>query len=227
MCGRFGRYHAADVFAKIIDAEVSDRLDDDARYNRPPGTFQAVALLNPDSGAVTLGPAWWGFIPNWAKDTQLSPINARSETAPTNKLFGKAFEHQRCLVPADYWIEWQKQGEAKQPYAIRPKDEQPFFFAGLWSKAARLPDDHPAAGQVTFAILTGTPSADIEHIHNRQPQAMTADGARQWLDPDLDVDQAREVLEKERYANYEAWPIAKKIGNPANEGPDLIEPISG
>ncbi|MGN8200509.1 SOS response-associated peptidase [Salinisphaera sp. RV14] len=226
MCGRYGRYSAADVFAKIIDAEVSGRLDDDVRYNRPPGTFQAIALQNPDNGALTLGPAWWGFIPNWAKDTKLSPINARSETAHTNKLFAKAFAHQRCLVPADYWIEWQKQGDAKQPYAIRPKGGHPFFFAGIWSKAARLPEDHPAAGQVTFAILTGQPNDDIDHIHNRQPQALTAEGARHWLDPDLDAAQAHEVLESERHASYQAWPIEKKVGNPSNDGPEIIEPIS-
>ena len=175
MCGRYGRFSAVEAYAAIIKAMVSPRFEDSAGYNRPPGTFQLIGLVNPDDGAVTLGPAWWGFVPNWATDTKLAPINARSETADEKKLFAKAFEQQRCLVAADYWIEWQRNGDNKQPYAIRPSAGEPFFFAGIWSKASRLPENHAAAGQVTFAILTGQPNDDIAHVHNRQPQALTAE----------------------------------------------------
>ncbi|MES1925570.1 SOS response-associated peptidase [Salinisphaera sp. T31B1] len=222
MCGRYGRYTAVEDSARVIGATVSPRFEDSASYNRPPGTFQLVGLINPDDGATTLGPAWWGFVPNWASDTRLAPINARSETAADKRLFARAFAQQRCLVAADYWIEWQRTGQAKQPYAIRPADAQPFFFAGIWSKAARLPSDHAAAGQVTFAILTGVPTADIEHIHSRQPQALTPAGARHWLDPDLDIEQARQVLDHERHNRYESWPIDTRVGSPSNDGPEIM-----
>lgn len=205
---------------------VSPRLEDSARYNRPPGTFQLIGLVNPDDGAVTLGPAWWGFVPNWATDTKLAPINARSETAGEKKLFAKAFEQQRCLVAADYWIEWQRDGDDKQPYAIQPKGGHPFFFAGIWSKASRLPEDHAASGQVTFAILTGAPNDDIAHIHNRQPQALTAEGARDWINPDLEPAQLHELLAEERHTSYESWPIAKRVGKPANDDAKIIERVA-
>ncbi|MBS63149.1 SOS response-associated peptidase [Salinisphaera sp.] len=225
MCGRYGRFSAVEAYAAIIKAMVSPRFEDSAGYNRPPGTFQLIGLVNPDDGAVTLGPAWWGFVPNWATDTKLAPINARSETADEKKLFAKAFEQQRCLVAADYWIEWQRNGDNKQPYAIRPSAGEPFFFAGIWSKASRLPENHAAAGQVTFAILTGQPNDDIAHIHNRQPQALTAKGARHWIDPDLDAAQAQKVLDEHRHGQYDAWPIDKRVGSPANDGPETMEPV--
>jgi putative SOS response-associated peptidase YedK len=225
MCGRYGRYSAAEEYAAIIDAMVSPQLEDSARYNRPPGTFQLVGLVNPDDGITTLGPAWWGFVPNWATDTKLSPINARSETAGEKKLFARSFEQQRCLVAADYWFEWQRNSDAKQPYAIRPSDGHPFFFAGIWSKASRLSLDHAAAGQVTFAILTGRPNEDIDHIHNRQPQALTAEGARQWIDPNLDVDRAHKVLSDERHTKYQAWPIGGRVGNPKNDDAGILERV--
>ena len=79
---------------------------------------------------------------------------------------------------------------------------------------------------MTFAILTGPPNDDIDDIHDRQPQALTAEGARHWLDPDRDIDQTKEVLANERYASYRAWPIGKRVGNPANDGPEIVEPLS-
>ncbi|ROO25607.1 SOS response-associated peptidase [Salinisphaera japonica] len=210
MCGRYGRTSAAEAFAKVIDAMVSPKLDDTPGYNRPPGTFQAVGLVRPDTGETTIGPAWWGFIPNWASDDKLSPINARSETAADKKLFARAFARQRCLIALDYWIEWQRGEGGKQPYAIRPAGGHPFFLAGIWSKAAKLPEDHAAAGHVTFAILTGQPNPDIAHIHNRQPQVLTAKAARAWIDPD--GEHLDDILTDGQHTNYESWPIAKRAG---------------
>ncbi|MES1930040.1 hypothetical protein SADO_12333 [Salinisphaera dokdonensis CL-ES53] len=225
MCGRYGRYTPGERFAGIIKGTVSTRFTDDVRYNRPPGTFQLIGLLNPDDGATTLGPAWWSFIPSWATDTKLSPVNARSETAAEKKMFAKAFAHQRCVVAADYWIEWSRDGDENQPYAIRPADGEPFFFAGIWSKASRLPDDHSAAGEVTFAILTAEPNADIAHIHKRQPQALTNAGARSWIDPDMDAGQAQEILQDERHSSYESWPIAPRVGSPKNDDPAILDRV--
>lgn len=225
MCGRYGRTAPANVFAERIGATVSSNLDDEPGHNLPPGTFQFCALLNPDDGQLTLGSAWWSFIPNWADSTKLSPINARSETAHEKKLFARAFAHQRCLIPASYWIEWQRGGDRKQPYLIRPSQADPFFFAGIWSKAARLPKNHAASGQVTFAILTGQPNNDIEFIHDRQPQSLSLDGARAWLDPDQSVDDLHDILADQRYASYESWPIDSKVGSPANNDAALFEPV--
>ncbi|MBO9471044.1 SOS response-associated peptidase [Endozoicomonas sp. G2_2] len=224
MCGRYGRTTAAAAFAERIGAKLSSNLDDRPGHNLPPGTFQLCALINPDDGALTLGSSWWGFIPNWADNTKLSPINARSETAHEKKLFARAFESQRCILPADYWVEWQRDGDHKQPFLIRPKQADPFFFAGIWSKASRLPKDHKASGQVTFAILTGRPNDDIDQIHDRQPQALTLEGAHEWLNPDKSVDDLQEVLSEGRYKAYEHWPIDPKVGNPANNDASLFEP---
>ncbi|MES1941415.1 hypothetical protein T5B8_14315 [Salinisphaera sp. T5B8] len=222
MGGRYGTHSAA---ARIVNGEVSVRLSDDVSYNRPLGKFQLIGIVDPESGAVKLGRVWCGFIPGWATDTKLSPINSPAEAAADKKLFAKAFAHQRCLIAADYWIQWKCDGEQKQPYAIRPADALPFFFAGIWSKASRLPDDHPAAGEVTFAILTGEPNDDIAYIHNRQPQALTNAGARSWIDPDMDAGQAQEILRDERHSRYESWPIGPGVGSPKNDDPAILDRV--
>jgi hypothetical protein len=86
-------------------------------------------------------------------------------------------------------------------------------------------DRTPSKTEVTFAILTGQPSDEIEHIHNRQPQALTAEGARNWINPDLDTAQLHELLAEERHANYDAWPIATRAGSPSNDDAAIMERI--
>lgn len=226
MCGRYGRITSAEAYAKYINAMVSPRLADSAGYNLPPGTFQPIVLNHPDTGECTIGPAFWGFIPNFKNDDKLKPINARRERAGTNNLFKRAYARQRCLIPADWWYEWQRDGNAKQPYCIQPQAQTPFFFAGVWSKAARLPHDHPAAGQVTFAILTGQPHEDLAHIHTRQPMALTNDAAHAWLGDEHDPAQLDALLVDGCFDAYESWPISKAVGSPENDGAEIIEPIS-
>ncbi len=40
--------------------------------------------------------------------------------------------YRRCLVPADAFYEWLRQGGAKQPYCFEVNEGQLFAFAGLW-----------------------------------------------------------------------------------------------
>ena len=76
----------------------------------------------------------WGLIPPWSEgpDSGYSMINARAETVAIKPAFRSAFRYRRCLVPADGFYEWQKQGTRKQPYLIGLTGEEPFAFAGLW-----------------------------------------------------------------------------------------------
>ena len=74
---------------------------------------------------------------------------------------------------------------------------------------------------MTYAILTGEPNDDIAHIHNRQPQALTPDAARAWLEDSKD-ERLREILTDGRYQAYESWPVSKRVGSPSNDDPHVI-----
>lgn len=79
----------------------------------------------------------WGLVPSWADEAAIGNrmINARSESVASKPSFRTAFRHRRCLIPADGFFEWQKQGTRKHPYLIGVGDL--FAFAGL----AALPGD--------------------------------------------------------------------------------------
>ena len=66
----------------------------------------------------------WGLIPAWAKDASgaAKMINARSETARTKPAFRDPLKYRRCLIPADAFYEWKRNGTSKQPYCFEVND---------------------------------------------------------------------------------------------------------
>lgn len=78
----------------------------------------------------------WDLIPVRAKDPQigLNLITARAETVATSGAFRFPFRRRRCLVIANGFYEWKKDGKAKTPVRIGLKTWEPFAFAGLWDE---------------------------------------------------------------------------------------------
>ena len=68
-------------------------------------------------------------------------INAQAETLAEKPAFKQLLGNRRCLVLADGFYEWQREGKRKVPMRFRLKSGEPFTFAGLsdtWNEAARL-----------------------------------------------------------------------------------------
>src|SRR6516225_6237386 len=128
-----GRYVVKSPSAKL---KVKFHLDEvplfEPRYNVAP--TQLVPTVRQEDGKRRPVMLRWGLIPSWAKDAKIGYrlINARADTVASKPSFRSAFKRRRCLVPADGFYEWKRDGKAKQPFFIHRKDDEPFAFAGLW-----------------------------------------------------------------------------------------------
>src|ERR1039458_3953188 len=138
MCGRYGLLADTQAIAEAFNAELGEGTDAfEARpsYNIAPQTLQPVIRLNEETGKSELIMMLWGLVPFWAKDAKMAfnTINAKAETITTSPAYREAMKRRRCLVPADWFYEWQKlDAKTKQPFAIAMKDAELFAFAGLW-----------------------------------------------------------------------------------------------
>jgi SOS response associated peptidase (SRAP) len=77
--------------------------------------------------------AWlmhWGLIPHWAADPSIGNrmINARAETLTELPSFKNIVDRRRCIIPADGFYEWRKEGRSKVPMWVHLKDRKPFGF---------------------------------------------------------------------------------------------------
>src|SRR5262245_63206732 len=90
-------------------------------------------------------------------------INARAETLTELPSFKSLVNGGRCIIPADGFYEWRKEGERKVP---------------MW-KVWRKPDGKRVE---SFTIITTEPNDLIEPIHNRMPMILRPEDEEQWLD---------------------------------------------
>ncbi len=186
------------------------------RYNVAP--TQDVAAIRRADGQTLLDSLRWGFVPSFAPDTSLAPINARSETVATSPMFRDAFRHRRCVVVADGFYEWRKDGARKTPYFVHLRTERPFGFAGIWS-APRASAGAPVA---TCAILTCPPNELMATIHNRMPVILPAVACARWLDTDAREAQLRDLLVPLPSDAMDAYVVTRFVNSPRNDSPECV-----
>jgi putative SOS response-associated peptidase YedK len=221
MCGRFVLAANPDVIQTAFNLN-SVPAEMTARYNIAP-TQPVAVITNDDPRALTFHR--WGLIPSWAKDTKTSGqlINARSETAHEKPAFRSAFKRRRCLIPADGFYEWRKEGSNKTPMFIHLKDRPVFAMAGLW-EVWRSPDGDEIR---TCTILTTEANAFMQNIHNRMPVILNKEDYGFWLSPDEESVPALQALMRPFNPDaLAAYPVSTMVNRPNNDTADLIKPMA-
>ena len=168
MCGRFAFYSPSEATAALFGATTSTEVV--PRYNIAPTQFIA-AVRGDEHDAPELAMLRWGLVPFWAKDPSIGNrmINARSETVAEKPSFRNAYKKRRCLILADGFYEWRKEGDGKTPYFISLADGSPFAFAGLWENWTSKESDESLQ---SAAIITAAASDFMAQLHQRMPVVM-------------------------------------------------------
>ena len=200
--------------------EITDDLQ--PSFNVAPTDNVAVVLNN---GVKQLVAMRWGLVPFWATDPKIASkhINARAETLTVKPAFKDAFKRRRCLVVADGFFEWQKQGATKTPLFIHLEPERPFGFAGLYEIWT------PPLGEklVTCTIITTEPNELVRPIHDRMPVILPKDAEDFWLDPAVeDHTRLLDLLQPYQASDMAAYTVSKLVNSVKNNSPECLERVS-
>jgi putative SOS response-associated peptidase YedK len=102
------------------------------------------------------------------------------------------------------------------------KNGEPFAFAGLYEE--NKIEGKPVA---TFAIITTEPNELMQTIHNRMPVILSKDVETDWLNPDIEPEQALDLLARDIPAGVmEAYPVSTKVNRPTYESAELLLPAT-
>lgn len=218
MCGRYMLTSPVDALRQLFRFEQRPNLM--PRYNIAPTQDVPIVRLTRDAAARELLMVRWGLVPYWADDLKGSArlINARCESVERIRPFREAYQRRRCLVPADGFFEWRKEGKARQPFLFRRKDRAPFAFAGLWERWRE-----PADGSVvrSCTIITCPPNAVVAPLHDRMPVILAEGDHDRWLDPASD---AHGLLAPCPAAWLESMAVNPRVNSPKYDDPDCIQP---
>jgi putative SOS response-associated peptidase YedK len=151
-------------------------------------------------------------------------IYARAETLLQKPSFRNLVSQRRCLIPADGFYEWRREGSRKVPMWIHLKKKEPFVFAGLWDSWR-----NPQEGDVlnSFTIITTDPNALVRRIHNRMPVIYDEAMGRQWLEHSFGGwSIALAAVLRPWLAEYmAAYDVSPFVNSPDNDMPECIRPL--
>lgn len=218
MCGRYSLAEFTGIEERFDISQQNLKPN----YNIAPSQDIPV-LVN--EGSNDLAMFRWGLIPYWAKDSTLGKkmINARAETLDEKPSFRVSLQRKRCLIVADGFYEWKKEGSVKRPHRITLKNKELFGFAGLWD-SWKSP-----TGEIinSCCIITTTPNEVMAPIHNRMPVLLPRKVERVWLDRSIvDSHFLKSLLlpyPAELMMSYEVSPL---VNSPKNNTPECLIPVT-
>ncbi len=219
MCGRFTLTIPPELIGDFFD--VSGPLAWTPRYNIAPTQPVAVVANRP---ARALEEFRWGLIPRWAEDAAIGHrlINARSETLAEKPSFKGAYRQRRCLVLADGFYEWRKQGRQRIPLRFVLRSRDPFAFAGLWERW------EPEGGDAIHSCTIVTTEANdvVRPVHDRMPVILPREAHDRWLDPEpAEPATLQPLLAPYPAAEMEAYEVSPAVNSVKVDTPECIAPV--
>jgi putative SOS response-associated peptidase YedK len=239
VCGRYAAKKDPALLAAEFDA-VDTTSGDGPKpdYNVAP-TKAVVAVVqrhprdaegqpDPDHTERLLRVMRWGLVPHWAKDRNVGAkmINARAESAATKPAFRSSVTRRRCILPADGWFEWKRDGANKQAMYMTGGDGASLAMAGLWSTWHDPNGDPDAPPLVTCTVVTTDAVGQLTEVHDRMPLLLDPGNWANWLDPDrTDVADLLTSHDLPLIESLELRPVSSMVNSVRNNGPELIERI--
>lgn len=220
MCGRYRLSRTERYYLEKFGVSVEDF---NPRFNISPS--QSVHAVVSHDGERKLTQQRWGLIPFWAKDPKIGykMINARSETIFEKPAFRDAFKKRRCLIPADGFYEWKKEGKAKQPFHFGMKDDSVFAFAGIWEHW-KAPTGETVE---SCSILTTTPNELVTDIHDRMPVILPAAQYELWLTAEpARAEQLLDLLVPYAADGMRRYPVSSLVNSPKNDLAECAKAVS-
>ena len=220
MCGRFA------FFAKGQFGYESLQLPEPSpfeRYNIAPSQDLLAIRTDPE----TRRPEWvmlrWGLVPFWSKEPggKRPLINARAEGIETKPSFRGPIRHRRCIVPASGFYEWRREGTGKQPYFVRPAEDEVFALAAIW--------DHweGKQGEVieSVAIITTSANELMQPIHDRMPVILGKEDVAAWIAPTTKLEKALPMLKPCSLTRMMTYSVSSLVNSARHDGPACVAKV--
>ena len=222
MCGRYTLTATNDELVKVFGSTVIENFF--PRFNVAPGQLAPVLRQLDEERKLEL--IRWGIIPSWSKEGVGASrlINARAETVREKTSFGESYTSRRCLVPADGFYEWRKEGLKKQPFRVGFRNGELFAFAGLY----QFPISHNDAQNPNdlvgnFAIITTAANKKLAPLHHRMPVIVKPKDFEQWLNGEpKDAQAIMKPFDSKEMAFYRVSP---RVNNVKNDDESCISPL--
>lgn len=217
MCGRYNFVADESFYSRF---EVTNReLELPINFNVAPGMTMPVITKNSPKQVQMMK---WGLVPSWAKDPKIGyrMINAKAETVAEKPAFRSAFAKRRCLVPANGFYEWKKDGKKKIPFYFHALKNTYIALAGLYEEW-----EQPDGMQLlTYTILTTEANPKVSPVHPRMPVILDPDEEEVWLNRDASKEELTALLDPYTQ-EMSAYEVSERVNSAQANDSKLNQPV--
>ena len=222
MCGR--KTLTKDMQSIIEELAIQEWENPDnylPNYNIAPSQNSPILI---DNGMRIIKSMRWGLIPSWAKDDKFGArmINARIETLTEKPSYRNLLLSSRCIVIADGYYEWKKDGDRKVPYYFKNHNDDLLTMAGLYD-VWKHPDGYMIP---SYTVITKEAQQDIATIHNRMPVILPQDHLDKWLKTESFSASSALEFAKNTRPTLETIPVSSFVNSVKNNSPNCILPLN-
>lgn len=150
-------------------SRIADWVSPAARSYRPgevrPSDRAVILKAGKEKSEIHADTMAWGF---FSFDNKLL-INARAESATEKKSFAGSVLRRRCIIPAGYFHEWDKN---KTKYSFSLTNGASLYMAGFYNLFGN---------SNRFIILTTQANDSMAPVHDRMPLLLPEDQVRKWI----------------------------------------------
>jgi putative SOS response-associated peptidase YedK len=221
MCGRYAILSAPEAIRALF--AFQERPHFPPRYNVAPS--QPIPIVRLNEGQRQFALVRWGLIPAWVKDPRAFSllIIARGESVNDKVAFRNAMRRRRCLIPADGFYEWKREGNRTRPYFVRRRDRKPLAFAGLWETWIGPNGEEMESA----AVVTTAANRTVAAVHDRMPVIVPPEAFDFWLDcTKVDAQTASALIAPAPENLLEVYEVSPAVNRTANDSPTLVEPLA-
>lgn len=208
----------------VFNASFKNEISYKANYNIGPGSTNPV-VYSPHPSARTISPFRWGLVPPKADDINIGfkMINARIEELNDQNSYKKAFQRQRCIIPANGFYEWQTIFKKKVPFYFRTLDQELFGFAGIYERWVSKDGNDEI---MTFALVTSEANALVKPLKDDMPVILKRNDFEKWLDPvNSDTDELLDLLKPYPSEKMSTYRVGQGVNDSEKNEPELIHPV--
>lgn len=164
----------------------------------------------------------WGLVPAWSKtpETRYNTVTARLQRAPRSRVFAKAWQSRRCVVPIGGYYKWDRTRKPAVPHFIQEASGGALCMAGLWERW----DSEDGSALHSFAILTHANAAIPAPLSPDGPVFLSPRAASAWLGSSNLLGTA--ALHLAGSPSLVSYAVSAAYMDRARNGHTLIEPAS-
>lgn len=218
MCSRYVLASGVKAIERELLAEFETEFT--PFFNGHPGGAWPVVL---SSSSTTVSFAKWGLVPYWSRWYSGSyHYNAFYTDLVRHPVYKIPIRQRRCLIPANCYYIWAKDGGKKKPYVVYIERHKVFTMAGVYDiwKDRQTNEFH-----CTYAVISTFSCKRLSRFSPAMPVIISPSRRSRFLKEEISLREVMQMMRPFESNLLNLYPVSDSVDDPTINDKQIVQPI--